>query len=245
MSFILSQRLSLANLTSKLDVYYQPQISTKTKKVIGVEALFRWKNLSEQQFSELFNNDKDLQVLSFVTDRVIQDFLSFKGLLVSINITPFDLQNINFFPKVVNKILKNGIASSNIIFEIVETHSFKDSQRLKENLALLYALGFKISIDDFGSGHSCFAYLKHFPVHAIKIDKLFISEVLTCKFNQQLVQYIIGLCHNFGWIAVAEGVEDEATATLLTDWGIDEIQGYFYSKPKPITELQKYLKENT
>lgn len=99
----------------------------------------------------------------------------------------------------------------------------------------------KIAIDDFGTGHSSLNYLKKFPLHVLKIDRSFIRDILVDADDRNIVEAVVGLARKFDVRVVAEGVEEKEQLNLLQDIGLDEIQGYYFSKPVPIEEFVKLL----
>jgi EAL domain-containing protein (putative c-di-GMP-specific phosphodiesterase class I) len=237
----------LAALNSgEFSLHYQPKYNVKISAVTGMEALIRWGRRSPAEFLPIFEeNDDELHLLSFVLETVAKDIklVECSKIRISVNITPIDLSNPNLINVIVDKIIKNGIPPDKIVFEITETFSLKHNQSAKNVVIMLHSLGFRLSIDDFGTGHSCFHYLKYFPVHELKIDRLFVSDMLNNKFDRYLVKSLIQLTKEFGWTSVAEGVEDLPTLLALENMGIDEVQGYYFSKPLPIEEVIFIIKD--
>jgi EAL domain-containing protein (putative c-di-GMP-specific phosphodiesterase class I) len=214
--------------------------------ITGIEALIRWDDLRPAEFLPYFEKyDDELYLLKFVLRTVVKDFweLTCDKVNISVNITPIDLNHPNLINVVVDEVIKKGVPPDRIVFEITETFSLKHNQNAKNIVMVLNSLGFKMSIDDFGTGHSCFHYLKYFPVHELKIDRLFVSDMLTNKFDKYLIQALIKLAKEFKWTSVAEGVEDIVTLLELENMGIDEIQGYYFSKPIPFDEVLKIINE--
>jgi EAL domain-containing protein (putative c-di-GMP-specific phosphodiesterase class I) len=127
--------------------------------------------------------------------------------------------------------------------EITESSIMADPARASEVLLSLQALGVRIAIDDFGTGYSSLAHLKQLPVDVLKVDRSFVSDMLADDSDRIIVRSTIDLAHNLGLRVVAEGVEDEATATLLAELGCDQAQGYHFSRPVPATDLARWLHE--
>ena len=109
-----------------------------------------------------------------------------------------------------------------------------------KTVSKLSALGIAISIDDFGTGLSSLAYLKSFKINRLKIDKSFITHIITDAHDQSLVAAIIKLSHALGYKVVCEGVEDKSQLVLLEQLGCDEVQGYYFARPMPVNEFQDF-----
>jgi len=125
--------------------------------------------------------------------------------------------------------------------EITETAIIKD---VSETISLLFALkkiGVKLAIDDFGTGYSSLNYLKNFPIDTLKIDKSFVDDIVTNTKDAAIAQTIVQLARNLGLSTIAEGVETDGQKVSLKDMGCSEFQGYYYSKPVPVTEVEKLL----
>jgi EAL domain-containing protein (putative c-di-GMP-specific phosphodiesterase class I) len=118
----------------------------------------------------------------------------------------------------------------------------EDPRRAQETLERLHKLGVRLSIDDFGTGHSSLAYIRHLPVKEMKIDRSFVRNMVADKDDAAIVRSTIELGHNMGLRVVAEGVEDHAALMLLTRLGCDEAQGYFIAKPQPPEEYEAWLR---
>lgn len=112
-----------------------------------------------------------------------------------------------------------------------------------EILNRISAMGIKISVDDFGTGYSSLAYLKRLPVNELKIDRLFVKQMIVDRVDATIVQSTITMARDLGLKVVAEGVEDQETATLLASYGCDCGQGYFWSRPIPNQELVQWLEK--
>src|SRR5690606_672226 len=130
---------------------------------------------------------------------------------------------------------------SQIELELTERTVMKDSEEVVTKLTKLKNLGFKISIDDFGTGYSSLSYLNRFPLNYLKIDSSFIKHIVSLKDKQAIVDSIILMAHRLHIKVVAEGVETKDQMKLLKEMDCDIIQGYYYSKPLPSTELLDFL----
>jgi EAL domain-containing protein (putative c-di-GMP-specific phosphodiesterase class I) len=140
--------------------------------------------------------------------------------------------------------MQHHMPMEKLVLEVTETAIMKQPDIAIKVLVILDSFGAKISLDDFGTGHSSFLYLKHFPVREIKIDKSFICELTTNTHERSIVRSTIQLAHDIGARVVAEGVENKETQTILTELDCDYIQGYYVSTPLEINEMIDWLKGN-
>jgi EAL domain-containing protein (putative c-di-GMP-specific phosphodiesterase class I) len=127
--------------------------------------------------------------------------------------------------------------------ELTEGAIMKEPEKMVVTLNRLKDIGVQISMDDFGTGYSSLSYLKRFPFDNLKIDKAFINDIPTDDGDVTLVLTIIAMAHNFKLKVVAEGVETQAQMDFLTQKNCDEIQGYFFSRPVPATEVEQLLRK--
>ncbi len=234
-----------------LELYFQPKLEIKSKKLLGIEALIRWKHpqhgyISPDEFISIAERSRLIIELSAW---VIEEAFTVCAELhkvgheikVSINLSMKDLLNPELPDLVAGLTAKIGIDPSWIIFEITEGSIMNDPNRALIIVERLKSMGFDFSIDDFGTGYSSMAYLKRLPVSELKIDKSFVLDMTSNDSDAIIVQATIGLAHNLGLIVTAEGVEDESTLAMLDKMGCDIAQGYFFSKPLPKTELISWI----
>ncbi|MCW8909661.1 MAG: EAL domain-containing protein, partial [Gammaproteobacteria bacterium] len=151
------------------------------------------------------------------------------------------LQDASFPDKINQIISKNNILASDIELEITESALMSDLSRARQILDQLHELGFKISIDDFGTGFSSLAYLKQLPVDVLKIDRSFVEDMKNNKSDAAIVNTIIQLAHSLNCKVVAEGIEDAETYDLLKELNNDIAQGYLISRPIPANDLEQWL----
>ena len=139
---------------------------------------------------------------------------------------------------------RDETTAGRITLEITESALMADPSKARKALMFLSQQGIRFSIDDFGTGYSSLAYLKHLPVSEIKIDKIFVSTMMTDTDNATIVRSTIDLGHNLGLSVVAEGVEDRHTWEQLSLLGCDHAQGYYMSRPLPVDQLERWLQES-
>ncbi|MEA2371370.1 MAG: hypothetical protein QOH12_1764, partial [Solirubrobacteraceae bacterium] len=164
-------------------------------------------------------------------------------LTVAVNISARSLTRHGELPDTVAKLTEKwGIPAGRLILELTE-NAIIDAD-LAKVLDLLHAMGERLSIDDFGTGHSSLSYLQQLTIDEIKIDRSFVVNLPSVPGDAVIVRSIIELAHNLGLMVVAEGVEDEAALEMLVADGCDSAQGYYVSRPCPAAELTTWLVES-
>ena len=239
----------------RLKMVYQPQLNTATNRIGGIEALVRWIRpdgsfVPPDVFVPLIEQyDLAETLTNVVVALVVDDYrlIAAHGYNVpmSINISASDLRKGNFIPKFLQAVDTNKVDPTCFGFEITETAIVDDYETSTRNIALLKSLGCKVSIDDFGTGNASCKYIHNFPLDEIKVDRFFITDLTTNNVSRTITQFMIELSHQLGGQAVAEGVENQETADILTSLHCDLIQGYWYSKPITIFDLIGFLHDNS
>jgi EAL domain-containing protein (putative c-di-GMP-specific phosphodiesterase class I) len=140
--------------------------------------------------------------------------------------------------------MKTGLPSANLELELTESMLVEDTDASAAMLAQLKEIGLKLSIDDFGTGYSSLAYLKRFPLDALKIDRSFVRDITSDKNDAAIVSATIGLAHNLNLRVVAEGVEQQVQVDILCAQGCDEAQGYLFSRPLPAPAFADWIGES-
>ena len=235
----------------ELVLYYQPQVELTTGRVVGVEALARWPHprrgmVPPDEFIPLAEHTGLIRSLSnwvlqaaVVQARIWQ--LQGVELPVAVNLSASNLQD-STLPDTVGALLhEHGLSADQLQVEVTESAVMVDRDGAAAVLARLQALGVRVSVDDFGTGHSSLAYLKELPVDEVKIDKAFVQHLATDPRDRAIVGAIVGLAHELGLLVVAEGVEDQATWEVLRRARCDIVQGYFVSRPVSAADLAVWL----
>ena len=231
-------------------LHYQPKVDLDSREVVGVEALLRWKNaegdlISPVHFIPLLEETGlILEVGTWVLKRAMldQELWRAEGVVVprvAVNVSAVQLQNRNFVELVREAI---SDATPAIDLEITESRLMEDVDANMEKLKKLRELGFGIAVDDFGTGYSSLAYLAKLPVQTLKIDRAFVIRMLDDEEAMALVQMIISLARSLKLTVVAEGVDSEMQADVLTTLRCDQIQGFFISQPRPREEITPLLR---
>ncbi len=152
---------------------------------------------------------------------------------VAVNLSGRTLAEVRFTAFVLDTLERHGVAPQRMLLEVTETTAISDMHDANRLLEVMRPAGCRVCLDDFGAGFSSFAYLKHLPADVIKIDGLFVRNVVNSREDRLLVQAIVSVAHGLGKSTIAEFVEDEATVRVLSELGVEAFQGYHFSKPTP------------
>ncbi len=237
----------------QLVLYYQPQMSLSQQKIIGVEALVRWHHpeygvIFPDQFIPLAEQSG---VIEQLTERVINLAIAqlklwnkrALGLKISINISAQNITSFTLPDQLTRLVNENEVDPSMLMLEITESALMTELTTSLNILTRLRLKGFQLSIDDFGTGYSSLSQLHRVPFTELKIDRTFVSGMLTSVESKAIVDTCILLGHNLKMSVIAEGVEDQETLDLLQKMGCDNAQGYVIAKPLPISQFEKWLNE--
>lgn len=239
--------------TNQTRLVYQPKIHLKTKSSNSAEALIRWDHeklgaIAPMDFIPMIEETQLINPLTeWVLNQGIQQVKCFQdanlNIGVSINISTQNLYNVTFVEKMISIIKESKVNPNLIEFEITESALMENPQKSTELLQMLKEFSIKLSIDDFGTGYSSLSYLSRFPIHIVKIDRFFVKEMATNPGVCSIVEATIKLAHKLGLETVAEGVEDEMTANLLTELDCDYAQGYYFARPLEQNQIMEWYKE--
>jgi diguanylate cyclase len=225
----------------RLQLAYQPKMSLATGDIAHAEALIRWYDADGQIVSpdEFIPLAEATGVIREVTifamraaaadlTRWTQEGVSVR---VAVNVSALDLAAGDFADNVDQILKESGVPPSQLTLEVTESALIRSPAEAIATLTTLRERGIRLSVDDYGTGQSTLSYVKHLPVHELKIDKSFVSTFASSESDQIMVRSTINLAHELGLEVVAEGIEDGATLDLLRQMGCDYAQGYFISKP--------------
>jgi len=239
---------------NQLYLVYQPQISYRDQRVVGVEALLRWQHpelgmVPPDQFIPLAEQNGNIVVIGeWVLDQACRQLREwhdqgFTELRMAVNLSTVQLHHSEL-PRVVNNLLQiYRLPPRSLELEVTETGLMEDISTAAQHLLSLRRSGALIAIDDFGTGYSSLSYLKSLPLDKIKIDKSFVQDLLEDDDDATIVRAIIQLGKSLGMQVIAEGVETADQEAYIVAQGCHEGQGYLYSKPLPARELTAFLKQ--
>jgi EAL domain-containing protein (putative c-di-GMP-specific phosphodiesterase class I) len=162
-------------------------------------------------------------------------------LTIAVNVSPVQLADIDFVGVVSDILRSTGVGGEQLSFEITESTLMKDPTTTLNVLHQIRALGIRIAVDDFGTGYSSLSHLKRFPVNAVKIDRSFVRDLETDPDDRELAKAIVAMSRSLRLRVVAEGVETEGQASLLSAMGCTSLQGYLFARPADAATTAAWL----
>jgi diguanylate cyclase (GGDEF)-like protein len=237
----------------QLVLHYQPKVDAHSGAVLGVEALVRWQHpehglLPPGEFIPLAERTGLIGPLTkYVLDEALHQCHDWRRtgheLAVAVNVSARSLLDLAFPDQVAGLLARWEVPARLLLVEITESTIMADPTHALEILGRLNAMGVQVAIDDFGTGYSSMAHLKSLPVHELKVDRSFVSQMTSSTSDAVIVRSTVDLGRNLGLRVVAEGVEDLATWQELDALGCDAIQGYYTSRPVPADDLIHWLEQ--
>ena len=247
----INETMESALENGEFKVFYQPKHESITGKIVGAEALVRWIHpeygfMSPGEFIPLFEKNGFITKLDmYILEQVCKDIKKWKEkkytiVPISVNVSRRDFLEAGCIDKQIQIIESYGIEHAYVHMEVTESLYSENTEIIISQLKKVQELGFMIEMDDFGSGYSSLGLLSTFPLNILKLDITFVRNF---RQNEIVIENIIKMAHKLGLLTVAEGAEtDEQVATLKT-LGCDFIQGFYFSKPLPIEEYEKYIND--
>jgi diguanylate cyclase (GGDEF)-like protein/PAS domain S-box-containing protein len=244
---LLEHDLRLANSRGELWLAYQPQLDVRKGKVVGFEALMRWKNPTRGEISpSVFIPIAEeigaiLPIGEWVLREACREAASWQlPLKIAVNVSAVQLHNPAFVQELHQVLLETGLPAKRLEIEITETALVRDLNRTLATLRQVKALGVEIAMDDFGTGYSSLSNLRAFPFDRIKIDRSFIKSVNSNQQAATIVRAVLGLGKGLGLPVIAEGVETDDELRFLQEENCDEVQGYLLGRPAGIGSFRQY-----
>ena len=235
-------------------VFYQPKYNVRADKPVlnSAEALVRWRHptlglVSPGTFIPLFEKNGLIQELDhYVWSQAASQIKDWKerlkvSLPVSVNVSRIDLYDPDLTDKLLTIAKTNGLAPEDLLLEITESAYTEKTEQIITTVKKLRAIGFRIEMDDFGSGYSSLSMLSKMPIDALKLDIQFIRSAFKEQTDTRLLEAMIGLADSFEVPTIAEGVETDEQFAALKAMGCDIIQGYYFSRPLPADEFEKLI----
>ncbi|WP_214798173.1 MULTISPECIES: GGDEF and EAL domain-containing protein [unclassified Exiguobacterium] len=251
----LEMNLRLGVLSEQFELYYQPKVIADSGKLKGFEGLMRWNHperglvppLDFIPLAESTGIIIDLEEWAFVTAcRQLKQWHN-RGdrYELALNLSARHFLSEGVVEKFAQIAREEGICTSYMTLEITESVGMENQQHVIDRFIAFREEGFSISIDDFGTGFSAFVYLKHYPIHEIKIDRQFIQVTENDPTGNVIVESIVDLARGLNLKTVCEGVETLEQWEALRGLGCDEMQGYYFSRPLPLQELETWIASYT
>ncbi|WP_161575476.1 bifunctional diguanylate cyclase/phosphodiesterase [Beggiatoa leptomitoformis] len=239
---------------NELCIYYQPIIALEKQHTVGLEALIRWQHpqrglISPDEFIPLAEETGLIQELGrwvFSTACVQlyqwqQRYPQHANLGININVSPIQFKQPRLVREIQDIIERAGISPRSCRLEITESAMMYNPEETLKTLQELKELEVQLYIDDFGTGYSSLSYLQKFPIDALKIDKSFIRDLENDPRSHQIAQAIIALGEAFNLKTIAEGVETQQQLSILKMAGCHHVQGFLFSRPRPLSDIEQYL----
>jgi EAL domain-containing protein (putative c-di-GMP-specific phosphodiesterase class I) len=244
----LENDLRAALSRGEFELYYQPLVSMSEKRVIGCEALIRWKHPSRGFVppSEFIPLAEETGLIVPIGDWVLRqaciEASSWpRDIKIAVNLSAIQFRGNGLMASVVGALAQSGLAARRLELEITESVLFLNDSANVETLVQLQALGISISMDDFGTGYSSLSYLRSFPIDKIKIDKSFVTDIGHNSDCAAIIRAITGLGRSLKIPVLAEGVETSQQLEYLGKEGCEQFQGFFFSKPLPAQQIREFF----
>ena len=248
----LQGRLQRALEKEELVLYYQPQFDLASGRILGAEALLRWRDPERGLVppGEFIPVAEDTGLIGPIGEWVIGEACrelrrwheaGATDLTMAVNLSPVQFRRSRLVEIAARALQENRLPAECLEFELTESLLIREDAAILETLTALKGLGVKLSIDDFGTGYSSLAYLKRFNVDKLKIDQSFIRELCSNPDDEAIVSAVITMARQLRLRTVAEGVENAEQATMLRRFDCDEVQGFLFGRPMPAADFQALL----
>ena len=252
--FTIENQLRKALARDEFKLYYQAQVDSRRRKVVGVEALVRWVHPEKGLVPPLsfipLAEETGLIVpigqwilrTACAQNRIWQT-AGFTPVRMTVNISSVQFREKHFVENVIRTLTDIGLDPQHLELELTESIVMENAEATLATLHALKEIGIQLAIDDFGTGYSSLSYLKRFPIHTLKIDRSFVKDLDRDPNAAAIGKSIIGLAHNLNLKVVAEGVETEQQMDFLQKYGCDYMQGYLFHMPEPAERLTQIWQE--
>lgn len=244
----LETELALAVEHQEFELFYQPQVELLTSRVVGGEALIRWRHptrglVPPGEFIPVVNTSwLSEPVANWVLETACQQARTWElaghAIRVGINLSPSQLHTGDLAETIARLLSRTGLSPALLELEVTEDILLLDEPRVLDIFRRIQDLGVRIVFDDFGTGYASLSYLKKFPLDGLKIDRSFVMDLLSDSDDAAIVSSTISLSKQLGLSVIAEGIENEATAELLLRFGCEQGQGYHFGRPMPVDAFE-------
>ncbi|MRH44495.1 EAL domain-containing protein [Aquibacillus halophilus] len=254
-TFSLQNDLRKALVKDQFELYYQPKVDAQTNQIVGAEALIRWHHPNRGLVppDDFIHLAEELGLIVPIGEWVLRSVCrqlklwqeeGYQSLKVSLNFSVRQLLQTDIVETISTVLQENRIEGKWLEIEITESMLIEQEAETLKTIEAIRQLGVHIALDDFGTGYSSLGYLRKYKFSTIKLDKLFVKDVHINEESAAITQFITNLSKQLNMNVVAEGVEYEEQLTILRQLKCDELQGYLFSKPKPVNEFEKMLNKH-
>ena len=243
---ILEMDLRQAIIDGSFEVYYQPSVTLEDNKIVGCEALLRWRHSERGMISpaEFIPVAEETGLIDELGEWVLTTACAEAAtwpddIKIAVNVSPVQFKSGTLALKIVAALAASGLQASRLELEITEAVLIRDDEAALAILHQLRAIGVRIALDDFGTGYSSLSYLQRFPFDKIKIDRCFVNDIAEPDGSSCIVQAVVNIAAARHMTTTAEGVETKQQLELLRALGCAEMQGYLFSPAKPAAEIRQ------
>lgn len=247
--------LADAIMNNELELHYQPKINLSDGKIIGAEALIRWRKpdgtivppgkfVPIAETSRLITQIGDYVMLEACRQNKLWQDMGFDPIIISINLTSVDFYQKDVKEAVTDTLAKTGLNSEWLEIELTESLALKDIDLAIKQMEGLRSMGIRLAMDDFGTGYSSLSYIQILPITLLKLDRSFIMNLESDDIAREIVSAVIRIAKSKKIETIAEGIETPAQARILYEEGCDYAQGFLYGKPMCPDEFVKFLEKN-
>jgi diguanylate cyclase (GGDEF)-like protein/PAS domain S-box-containing protein len=234
------------------ELHYQPVVNFRSNGIVGCEALLRWRHPVRGVISpaEFIPIAEETGLICEIGDWALATACAEathwpSNIRLAVNVSPVQFRGQAFSLKVANTLAATGLPANRLELEITEAVLIRDDEAARTLLQHLRSLGVRIALDDFGTGYSSLSYLRRFPFDKIKIDRSFVDGITEADGSSSIVQAVINIANAQNMTTTAEGVETEPQREMLRDLGCTEMQGFLFSRPRPVAEIRALLSPET
>lgn len=240
---------------NELVLYYQPVMDMPDNQLHSVEALLRWRHPEHKLITpdKFIGLAEETGLIIPIGEWVIKTVCmqikawqkqGYRVPRVAINLSVRQFRDKELTKNIARILNETGVEAKYISLEITESMLIDNIEKVIETLKCLSEMGMQISIDDFGTGYSSLSYLKRFPIHTLKIDRSFVRDIVSDKNDRTIVAAIIAMAHSLEIEVIAEGIETEEQLNLLIAQKCNHYQGYYFSKPVPVSDIENLLMQS-
>lgn len=248
-NYLIETELKEAVAKQDFQLHYQPVLQTTSGKIVGVEALIRWPNCSVKCFPDEFiliaEKTRQIEEMGeWALDTAIKQLSVWhqkfgRALTMAVNISAVQLGSTSLVTTVKSALEKHQVPAEFLVLELTETALLEQDEKHSQCIAQLGELGCKLALDDFGTGFSSLSHLVNFPINIVKLDKSLLPVSDTDTRRLKIVKGIAAMVNIIELHIVAEGVETEFQRDLCQDLKVNELQGYFFDKPMPASDIEQ------
>lgn len=244
-----------AIVNNEFELHYQPKINLSDGKVMGAEALIRWRKsdgtivppgkfVPIAEASKLITQIGDYVMLEACRQNKLWQDMGYDPIIISINLTSVDFYQKDVKEAVTDTLAKTGLDSQWLEIELTESLALKDIDMAIKQMEALRSMGIRLAMDDFGTGYSSLSYIQILPITLLKLDRSFIINLENDVVAREIVSAVIKIAKSKKIETIAEGIETIGQAKILYEEGCDYAQGFFYGKPMPPDEFGRFLEKN-